>query len=47
MYLEYLPLWEPLFVESLEISRGLVSAPQGPGLGLTLDWDFVDDHRVA
>jgi len=47
MYLEYLPLWEPLFVESLEISQGRAVAPQRPGLGLTVDWDFVDDHRIA
>lgn len=47
IYLEYLPLWEPLFIEPLEISQGHALVPQRAGLGLTIDWDFVDDHRVA
>ena len=26
---------------------GAVGVPQGPGLGVTYDWDFIDRHRVA
>ena len=26
---------------------GTVGVPQGPGLGVTYDWDFIDRHRVA
>lgn len=26
---------------------GAVPVPDGPGLGVTYDWDFIDEHRVA
>jgi L-alanine-DL-glutamate epimerase-like enolase superfamily enzyme len=25
---------------------GLTHAPKGPGLGVTLDWEYIDAHRV-
>jgi L-alanine-DL-glutamate epimerase-like enolase superfamily enzyme len=28
-------------------SDGKVAVPQKPGLGVTLDWDFVEKHRVV
>ena len=24
---------------------GMVAVPDGPGLGVTLDWDYIDKHR--
>lgn len=27
-------------------ANGCVSVPDGPGLGVTYDWDFIDDNRV-
>ncbi len=27
-------------------SEGCVSVPEGPGLGLEIDWDFIDRSRV-
>lgn len=47
MFLEYLPLWEPLFVEPLNIEEGYANLPEGPGLGLTLNLDFIADHMVG
>ena len=46
LFLEYLPLWEPLFTEPLPIVGGYAYPPARPGLGLDVNWDFVDDHRV-
>jgi len=28
------------------IENGMVQAPQGPGLGIEYDWDFIDNHTV-
>ena len=28
-------------------SQGMVSVPTSPGLGATLDWDWIDDHTVG
>lgn len=47
MFLEYLPLWEPLFREPLVIQEGYTLLPPKPGLGLTADWDFIDNHRLG
>ncbi len=27
--------------------KGYVHAPRGPGLGMELDWEYVDAHTVA
>jgi L-alanine-DL-glutamate epimerase-like enolase superfamily enzyme len=27
-------------------SQGCFPVPQGPGLGVTYDWEFIDKHRV-
>ncbi|MDP6180159.1 MAG: enolase C-terminal domain-like protein [Desulfatiglandales bacterium] len=42
-------LWDfGVVKESLNVdNQGNVHAPQGPGLGLELDWDYIDDHTVA
>ena len=29
------------------IENGMVQAPQGPGLGIEYDWDFIDNHTVV
>lgn len=47
MFLEYLPLWESLFQEKLTITDGYAIVPDRPGLGLTFNWDFVENHRVG
>ena len=26
---------------------GMVSVPEGPGLGVTLDWDYIKEHRLG
>jgi L-alanine-DL-glutamate epimerase-like enolase superfamily enzyme len=44
--------WDPIFAWGLERhpleidQRGLVSVPTGPGLGVAIDWDWIDDHTV-
>jgi len=40
----YNPLMTDLVQESIRPREGLVDLPTGPGLGLTLDRDFVEDH---
>lgn len=47
LYLEYLPLWEPLFRNRLQVERGHVIVPTGAGLDVDVDWDFVARHRSA
>jgi L-alanine-DL-glutamate epimerase-like enolase superfamily enzyme len=47
LYLEVLPLWEPLFKQRLRIERGYALLPTDPGLGIEFDWDFVNAHRRA
>ena len=40
-------LTEPLrIVEQVGKTGGYVGLPKGPGLGIELDWDFVDHFRV-
>jgi len=42
-------LWNFGFVkESLKVDKkGIVHVPEGPGLGLELDWDYVKAHTFA
>lgn len=40
------PLRESLLTEPLTIREGGLAVPQGPGLGVALDWRAVDRYRV-
>ena len=42
------PIYPAEFLDELEYvdENGHVSVPQGPGLGVETDWDYVDSHRV-
>ena len=39
-------LWSKLYSPRLEINDGTIRMSDTPGLGLNLDWDFVNAHRV-
>ena len=41
------PVYPPEFTDELENvdGNGHVAVPQGPGLGVEMDWDFIDAHR--
>jgi L-alanine-DL-glutamate epimerase-like enolase superfamily enzyme len=28
-------------------ANGCVDVPEGPGLGVPFDWDFIDDHKTG
>ncbi len=45
--LEYVPWWPWPFEEPLDLRSGLASPPDRPGLGLTVDKEFVRHHRIA
>jgi len=40
----YNPLQAELVKNPLNVHDGVVELPTGPGLGLEIDWDFVDDN---
>jgi L-alanine-DL-glutamate epimerase-like enolase superfamily enzyme len=46
-WLEYVPWWDVLFDESMQLVDGCLIAPDRPGLGLTFAWDRIDALRVA
>lgn len=39
------PWWEELVVGDDLIRDGRIRVPDGPGLGIELDWDVVEEHR--
>lgn len=39
------PMMYELVKEKIEVKEGMVEAPTGPGLGLTPDWDFVNEFK--
>jgi L-alanine-DL-glutamate epimerase-like enolase superfamily enzyme len=39
-------IWSKLYNPRLEINNGTIQMSDKPGLGLDLDWDFVNAHRV-
>ena len=39
-------IWSKLYSPGLEINNGVIQMTDRPGLGLDLDWDFLDAHRV-
>ena len=41
------PLRHDLTLEKLQAVEGVIAVPDGPGLGITLDEDFVEHHRVG
>lgn len=50
-YLEYFhpardPIWHNLVSNRPSLTDGLISLPSGPGLGWTLDEDFIDRYRI-
>ena len=38
-------IWSKLYSPRLEIHNGTIQMSDKPGLGLDLDWDFVNAHR--
>jgi L-alanine-DL-glutamate epimerase-like enolase superfamily enzyme len=44
--------WDPIFAWGLKRhplvidEHGMVAVPTGPGLGVEIDWDWIDDHTV-
>ena len=43
------PIYPPQFTDELENidKNGHVAVPQGPGLGVEPDWDFIKRHQVG
>lgn len=39
------PMMYDLVHEKIEVKKGRIDCPQAPGLGLTVNWDFVKDHH--
>jgi L-alanine-DL-glutamate epimerase-like enolase superfamily enzyme len=40
------PIWAGLIANRPNPKNGVIQIPQGPGFGLTLDWDMVERYRV-
>ena len=42
------PVYPPEFTDELEgvDAKGHVAVPQGPGLGVDMDWEYIDAHKV-
>jgi len=43
------PVYPPEFTDELENvdAKGHVPVPQGPGLGVELDWDYIEGHKCG
>ena len=43
------PIYPPEFTDELESvdANGHIPVPQGPGLGVELDWDYIKAHQVG
>ena len=41
------PLRHELTEQKVQAEEGWIAVPDGPGLGVTLDEDFVASHRVS
>ena len=39
------PMMHQLVKEPIEAKEGMIKAPEGPGLGLTVDWDFIERYH--
>ena len=42
------PIYPPEYTDELENvdENGHVAVPQGPGLGVEIDWDYVEKNKV-
>lgn len=40
------PLWRQIMKNPLKIADGFVEVPDGIGLGIPLNWDFINKYRV-
>ena len=40
------PLWRQIMKHPIEIKDGFAMVPDGPGLGIPLNWDFINKYRV-
>ncbi len=40
------PMWRKIMAEPLKIKDGLMEVPQGPGLGIPLNWEFINKYTV-
>ena len=47
LFLEYVPWWEVLFVETPRLVDGGMRPPPGPGLGLAFNADATERFRIA
>ena len=47
LFLEYVPWWEVLFVETPRLVDGGMRPPSGPGLGLVFNTDATERFRIA
>lgn len=43
------PVYPPEFTDELENvdAQGHVLVPQGPGLGVEMDWDYIEGHKCG
>ena len=41
------PVWHGMIANRPMPRDGMIAIPQGPGLGLELDWDMIERHRVT
>ncbi len=43
-----IPAYPPKFLDELESidERGHVAVPQGPGLGVEMDWEYINAHHL-
>jgi L-alanine-DL-glutamate epimerase-like enolase superfamily enzyme len=39
------PMMYDLINESITVKDGYLDAPTAPGLGVTVNWDFVNEYR--
>ena len=44
---EHVDWFAPLFNEAMQIEQGFILMPEGPGLGFTFDYKFIDTHRLS
>ena len=41
------PFRQSIMQSEIEHDRGIVKVPEGPGLGVVYDWDFIESNRTA
>jgi len=45
IYLEYMPWFSPLYLETIQIRNGKALLPQKPGIGFTFDPEAIERYR--